>query len=298
MADWLKERVSIITGSGRGIGKAIALGMAKEGARVVTNDCDPDVAEAVAKEITDQGGKAISFCGDISVFDVARELVQTAVDNFGRLDILVNNAGIAEGRNPIWEMTEESWDRMMAVHLKGSFNCTRHAVGIMKQQGWGRIINTTSPARLGLFESCHYSTAKAGLLGLTRAVALEVGNYGITCNAYAPVAATKGGPSEEAKARLAEQYKSGILTKELYERRLNPPPPEAIPPFIIYLCTDEAANISGQVFYIRARQEIHIFKEETKNFISKDGFFTVEELVETVPKILLHGIESKLLASS
>jgi 3-oxoacyl-[acyl-carrier protein] reductase len=190
-------------------------------------------------------------------------------------------------RKPIWDMTEEGWDQTMAVHLKGSFNCIRLACVIMKEQKWGRIINTSSPGRLGMQRRCDYSTAKAAILGLTRSVALDLNDYGVTCNAYAPSAATRMNTrtSEEYRVRLTKEYESGAITKEYYEQQMTPrPAPEAMPPFLVYLCTDEAANINGQLFFIWGRQEIHIFKEGSKNSIAKEGFWTVEELIEMVPK--------------
>lgn len=301
MDKFLKDRVAIITGSGRGIGRAIAIAMAREGAKVVTNDSDLGCAEEVAREIAEHGGEAVPFPGDISSFEVARKFVEMAASKFGRLDILVNNAGISGAQKPIWEMTEESWDLAMAVHLKGSFNCIRHSSVIMKEQKWGRIINTSSHGRFGLPSRCDYSTAKAAILGLTRGTALDLGSYGITCNAYAPSAATRMNTraSEEYRARLAKDYESGAITKEYYERQMTPrPSPEAVPPFLIYLCTDHAANINGQLFFIFGRQKIHIFKEEVKRSIVKDGFWTVEELVESVPNVLLRGVESKISLNS
>jgi NAD(P)-dependent dehydrogenase (short-subunit alcohol dehydrogenase family) len=289
----LKDKVAIITGSGRGIGKAIALAMAKEGARVVTNDCDPEIAEAVAKEIADSGGQAISFVGDVSKFEEARKLIQAAVDNFGRLDILVNNAGIV-AVGPIWDMTEETWDKLIAIHLKGHFNCIRHACVIMKEQGWGRIINTTSIARLGTPEHANYCAAKAGIVGLTKGVALDLGSYGITCNAYGPHAATRGNLSEETNIRFDRALKAGIITKESVDRLTLLVPVEKTPPFIIYLCTDEAADINGQVFETFG-QNIEIYTEEAKNRITKEeGLWTTEELKELVPKVLLKGVSRKL----
>lgn len=287
MGDWLLDRVAIITGAGRGIGKEIALAMAQEGAKVVTNDCDAGVAEMVAKQIADLGSQATWFYGDVSKFETAQKLIQTAVDNFGRLDILVNNAGVA-AHNMIWDMTEKDWDYVMSVNLKGTFNCIRHASGIMKEQRWGRIVNTTSFARLGVPEACCYCAAKAGIVGLTKAVALEMRSYGVTCNAYGPGAATRLTSSEELKASFRRWFESGALTKEAYDKLMNPPPPEKIPPFIIYLCTDEAAGITGEVFNVEG-QEILIFTEEVRNSIVKEeeGSWTVEELGALVPKVLL-----------
>jgi 3-oxoacyl-[acyl-carrier protein] reductase len=296
MGDWLRDRVFIITGAGRGIGKEISLAMAQEGAKLVTNDCDPGLAETVAKQITDLGGQAAWFYGDISAFEAARKLIQTAVDNFGRLDVLVNNAGVA-AHNLIWDMTEDDWDYVISVNLKGTFNCIRHASRIMKEQRWGRIINTTSFARLGVPEACGYCAAKAGIVGLTKAVALEMRSYGVTCNAYGPGAATRLTSNEELMASFHRWFRSGALPKELYNKLLNPPPPEKIPPFIIYLCTDEAAGITGEVFNVEG-QEILMFTEEVRNSIVKkeEALWTVEELVAKVPKVLLKCRESRTSA--
>jgi NAD(P)-dependent dehydrogenase (short-subunit alcohol dehydrogenase family) len=296
MGPWLRDRVAIITGSGRGIGKEISLAMGQEGARVVTNDCDPGVAESVARQITDLGGQAIECYGDVSKYEIAERLIQTAVDNFGRIDILVNNAGVA-AHNMIWNMTEKDWDHVISVNLKGTFNCIRHASSIMKEQRWGRILNTTSFARLGVPEACCYCAAKAGIVGLTKAVALEMSSYGVTCNAYGPGAATRLTSSEELKLSFHRWFESGALPKEVYEKLLNPPPPEKIPPFIIYLCTDEAAGINGEVFNVEG-QEILIFKEEVKNSIVKkeEASWTIEELAKLVPGVLLKFGESKVSA--
>ena len=262
----------------------------------MTDDCDPGLAEMVAKQIADLGGQAAWFYGDISAFETARKLIQTAVDNFGRLDVLVNNAGVA-AHNLIWDMTEDDWDYVISVNLKGTFNCIRHASRIMKEQRWGRIINTTSFARLGVPEACGCCAAKAGIVGLTKAVALEMRSYGVTCNAYGPGAATRLTSSEELKASFHRWFKSGALPKEVYNKLLNPPPPEKIPPFIIYLCTDEAAGITGEVFNVEG-QEILMFTEEVRNSIVKkeEALWTVEELVALVPKVLLKCRESKTSA--
>ncbi len=296
MGDRLKERVAIVTGSGQGIGRAIAIAMAKEGAKVVTNNRRPGTsggdAETTVREIIDMGGQAVPFFGSISEFDAAQKLLQTAVDNFGRLDILVNNAG-ADAPRMVWNMTEEDWDRCVDSFLKGSFNCTRFACGVMREQRWGRIINTTSTAWLGTVGHCNYGAAKAGIVGLTRAVAREMGRYGVTCNAYAPTAATRFTLSEEIIAGFKKRYEAGLLTKERYEELINPPGPETVTPVIIYLCTDEAADINGQVFDVTG-DNIAIYSEPVKkNSIRKqEGFWTIEELIEQVPKVLLEGYQN------
>lgn len=297
MSGKLKDRVAIVSGSGQGIGRAIALAMAKEGARVVTNNRLPGAsggdAETTAREIRDMGGQAVAFFGDISKFEVAQKLIQTAVDNFGRLDILVNNAGVLV-RNMFWDITEEDWDSCVDISLKGSFNCIRHAWGIMREQRWGRIINTTSPAWLGgLAGIVHYSAAKAGIVALTKCLALEIGKYGITCNAYSPTAVTRMHTTEEAKAWHKKRYQAGLYTKEQYEGVLNPPSPETLTPLIVYLCTDEAADINGQVFSVRGGHLAIYAETVEKNPIHKEtGLWTVAELIELVPQIVLKGYQN------
>jgi 3-oxoacyl-[acyl-carrier protein] reductase len=296
MGDRLKGRVAIVTGSGQGIGRAIAVAMAKEGARVVTNNRRPGTsggdAETIAKEIIALGGQAVPFFGSVSEFAVAEKLIQTAVDNFGRVDIVVNNAG-ADAPRMVWNMTEEDWDRCVDSFLKGSFNCTRFACGLMREQRWGRIINTTSTAWLGTVGHCNYGAAKAGLVGLTRAVAREMGRYGVTCNAYAPTAATRFTLSEEIVAGFRKRFEAGLMTKERFEELTNPPAPETVAPFIVYLCTEAAADINGQVFDVTGGN-IAIYSEpvKKKSIVKKKGLWTVEELIELVPKVLLEGYKN------
>jgi 3-oxoacyl-[acyl-carrier protein] reductase len=290
MGQRLKDRVAIVTGSSQGIGRAIALALAKEGAKLVTNNRRPGAqggdAETVAKEIKDMGGEAVPFYGSVSEFEVAEKIVKTAVDSFGRIDIVVNNAG-ADAPRMVWNMSEEEWDRCVDSFLKGSFNCTRFAAGPMREQKWGRIINTTSTAWLGTVGHCNYGAAKAGLVGLTRAVAREVGRYGVTCNAYAPTAATRFTLSDEIVAGFKKRYEAGLMTKERFEELTNPPKPETVGPFIVYLCTEEAADINGQVFDVTGG-DIAIYSEPVKKqtITKKQGLWTVEELIEQVPRLL------------
>jgi 3-oxoacyl-[acyl-carrier protein] reductase len=296
MGNYLKDRVAIITGSGQGIGRAIAIAMAEEGAKVVTNNRKPGTsggdAETTAKQLRDKGGQAVPFFGSVSEFEGAHKLIQTALDNFGRVDILVNNAG-ADAPHMVWNMAEEEWDRCVDSFLKGSFNCIRYATGLMREQRWGRIINTTSTAYLGTVGHCNYGAAKAGIVGLTRAVAREVGRYGITCNAYAPTAGTRFTLSEDIVAGFKKRYEAGLMTKERYEELTSPPAPETVTPFIIYLCTDAAADINGRTFDVTGNN-IAIYSEPVKEkliFKEKD-LWTVEELMDIVPHALLEGYQN------
>ncbi len=293
MGDRLKGRVAIVTGSGQGIGRAIALAMAREGAGVVTNNRRPDTpggdAGTTAQEIKELGGQAVPFFGSVSDFAVAQKLVQTARDSLGSVDILVNNAG-ADAPRMVWNMTEAEWDSCVDSFLKGSFNCTRHVAPLMREQGWGRIINTTSSAWVGTVGHCNYGAAKAGVVGLTRAVARELGRYGVTCNAYAPTAATRFTLNEEVVAGFRKRYEAGLMTGERFEELISPPAPETVTPLLVYLCTDEAADINGQVFDVTGGS-IARYTEPVKgkSILKEGGLWTVEELIEQVPGVLLEG---------
>jgi len=237
----LEDCVAIVTGSGRGIGREFALCLASEGAKVVVNDVGASLsgeateerpAVEVCKEIEAAGGTAVPNFDSVSDFDGAQRIVQTAIDNFGKLDILVNNAGIIRDKTLV-KMDESDFDAVIAVHLKGSFNCTRHAAPLMKNAGYGRIINITSSAGLrGNFGQTNYGAAKAGLMGMTFVWALELGRYGITVNAMAPAGATR-------------------MTANLYEQADYEPPPTLDPalnaPLIAYLASEEAGHVNGQV---------------------------------------------------
>jgi len=237
----LEDRVAIVTGSGRGIGREFAMCLASEGAKVVVNDVGASLsgeateerpAVEVCKEIEAAGGTAVPNFDSVSDFDGAQRIVQTAIDNFGKLDILVNNAGIIRDKTLV-KMDESDFDAVIAVHLKGSFNCTRHAAPLMKDAGYGRIINITSSAGLrGNFGQTNYGAAKAGLMGMTFVWALELGRYGITVNAMAPAGATR-------------------MTANLYEQADYEPPPTLDPalnaPLIAYLASEEAGHVNGQV---------------------------------------------------
>jgi NAD(P)-dependent dehydrogenase (short-subunit alcohol dehydrogenase family) len=297
LTDKLKGRVAIVTGSGQGIGKAVAMTLAAEGAKVVTNNrragTEGGDAATVADEIKAAGGEAIPFFGSVSDFKEAQKAVQMAVSSFGRIDIIVNNAG-SDAPKMVWNMSEEEWDLSIDSYLKSSFNCIRHATPLMREQKWGRIINTTSTAWLGAVGHCNYSAAKAGIVGLTRAVAREVGRYGVTCNAYAPTAGTRFTLSEDVKTGFQNRLDRGLITKERYEELMHPPGPETVAPFVAYLCTNEAANINGQVFDV-TYPNIAIYSESAraKTITQEKGkLFTVDELIKLVPAVLLEGYKN------
>lgn len=238
----LDEKVAVVTGAGRGIGRGIALALAREGASVVVNDVgcavdgrggEDDPAIQVCKEIEALGGRAVPSYDSVAEFDAAGRIIQTAVDELGRIDILVNNAGIVRDRS-IGKMTEEEFDAVIAVHLKGTFNCGRHALPRMKEQGFGRVINITSSAGLrGNFGQSNYGAAKAGIMGLTRVWAVEMEGRGITVNAMAPAGLTR-------------------MTGTIPGWDPDNPPPEMNPELngalIAFLASDDAGEINGQLF--------------------------------------------------
>ena len=235
----LDERVAVVTGAGRGIGRAIALCLAAEGAQVVVNDIgvslggdgtDEDPAEQVVQEIVAQGGSAVANRDRVDDFDAAGRIIDTAVGTFGKIDILVNNAGIVRDRTLV-KMDEADYDAVVAVHQKGTFNTARHAAPHMKEAGYGRIVNITSSAGLrGNFGQTNYGAAKAAIMGMTFVWAVELGRYGITVNGMAPAGATR--------------MTAGLNDGE--------PPPDQDPalnaPLVAYLASELAADVNGQIF--------------------------------------------------
>jgi NAD(P)-dependent dehydrogenase (short-subunit alcohol dehydrogenase family) len=235
----LDGRAAVVTGAGRGIGREIALCLAAEGASVVVNDLGTGLdgagtAEDPAAEtcglIEKSGGLAEANYESVSDFAAAGRIVGHCVERFGRIDILVNNAGIVRDRT-LLKMDESDYDAVIAVHQKGTFNCTRHAAAHMKEAGYGRIVNITSSAGLrGNFGQTNYGAAKAAIMGMTFVWALELGRYGITVNAVAPAGLTR-------------------MTENLFGDREVPPDqdPALNAPLVAFLASEDASYVNGQV---------------------------------------------------
>lgn len=255
----LKDKVAVVTGAGRGIGRAIAMLMAKEGAKVVVNDIggtergtghDTAPAEEVVNEIKKEGGEAVPNYDSVASWEGGHRIVQTALDNFGRIDIVVNNAGILRDRM-IFNMTEEEWDAVVSVHLKGTFCVTRAAAPHMRQQKWGRVINFTSTAGLiGNVGQANYAAAKMGIVGFTRVVALDMARYNVTANCIAPFAWT----------RLIATIPTDDPAQAKKVENLKKMKPEQIAPLVVYLASDEAQYITGQILCVRGH-EIMLFSQ-------------------------------------
>ena len=296
----LKGKAAVVTGAGRGIGREVALELARQGASVVI--CDPGVgrggekteerpADDVVAEIQRLGGKAVACYDSVADYLKAGMMINQCIESFGKIDILVNVAGNLRERM-IWNMSEDDFDSVVSVHLKGHWNMAHHAVKYMRQAGFGRIINFSSDAFKGSVGQCNYAASKAGIIGLTRSIAKEAARYGVTCNAICPSADTRMTVNDAVKENRRRRFEAGLLTKAQYERTLLPRGPEYIAPMVAYLCMDEADEINGQVFHVE-RGSIHTyyFGEEFK-WLHKggDGMFTVDELMETVPGTLMNGI--------
>lgn len=308
MGERLKGRNAVVTGAGRGIGRSIALALAEEGANIVVCDlggatdgtgADRAPADAVVAECHELGVKAVPHYGDVSDFKAAEGMVKTCVDNFGRIDILCNIAGIFN-INMIFDMSEKEWDRVIAVHLKGTWNLIRHATPLMREQRYGRIINCASVEYAGLMPTvghANYAAAKGAIVSLTYATAREMGRYGVTCNAFNP----------GARTRMTDEWgikgaKAGFVPKELmrefgqkYEQtRMKGVEDELyFAPFIAYLASDAATNINGCIFHTtRDRLGVWNLPEvmiQVPRDWEKAGRWTFEEIDKVVPEKLLVG---------
>jgi len=248
----LEGKVAIVTGAGRGIGREHALALARAGAKVVVNDLggtldgqgqDATPAQTVVNEIVAAGGEAVASYDDVSDFGAAEHMVNRALERYGRLDILVNNAGILRDRMLV-NMTEDEWDAVIAVHLKGHFAPTRHAAAYWRarskegEEVRGRVINTSSPSGVfGNVGQVNYGAAKAGIASFTIIAAQELANYGVTVNCIAP----------NARTRMTE-VTFGELAKP--DEGFDPLDPANMAPLVVALSADEAQGITGQCFFV------------------------------------------------
>lgn len=250
----LDGRVALITGAARGIGRAISIGLATAGARVVVDYATrEDEAADVVATITAAGGHAFAIKGDVSVAADAECLVRTAVERFGSLDILVNNAALTEVHKPWFEISESDWDRMQEVNLKGCFLMFRAAHPHLRDSGHGRVINISSVTYwVGHPRLAHYVASKGGVIGLTRALAREVGADGITVNAVTPGAIMT--EAERAIGADQERLRQEMATLQCIPRRGLP---EDIAGGVVFLASDAASFITGQTLNIDGGWALH-----------------------------------------
>lgn len=286
MGDMLKGRVAVITGAGNGIGRAEAKLFAKYGAKVVVNDIGTTVAgvgtsngpaDTVVKAIKDDGSEAIANYDSVATEQGANSIVQAAIDRWGHIDILVNNAGVFAELYDIYDIKIEDFDKVIKSHLYGTFFCSRAAAGYMKKQGYGRIINTSSHVGLGWRGNTPYSAAKEAIVGMTRSMARDMAEWGVTANAIRPLAAWRG-------------------TKELTPL-MKMSQPEEIAPLVVFLASEQAGNINGRIFEVW-RGHVGIFAEPppVEQVIKKDGSWTAKELAKKIPQTLAKGFSANEFA--
>ncbi len=272
--------MAVITGSGNGIGRAEAILMAKQGAKIVVNDIGTSYdghgsshspADAVVKEIRESGGTAVASYGSVAVEKAAESIIRTAIDNFGRIDILVNNAGVVRDPHDIFEVTTEDWDITLKTHLYGTFFCSRCAAAYMKKQGYGRIISTSSHTGFGWRGFTYYSAVKEGIAGFTRTLARDMVDFGVTANAIRPLAAWRG--SKELSPGMAANS------------------PDDVAVLVTYLASERAGHINGRIFEVwHGHVGIFVEPPPVQDVIRKQEGFTLDDLAEMLPRTLTKGL--------
>ena len=294
MANLLKDKVAIVTGAGRGVGKGVARQLAEEGAKVVVVDlgvnvdgtgANQSVAEQVANEIKESRGIAVACAESVATMSGGENIIQTAIDSFGKLDIVITCAGILRDRM-VFNMSEEEWDDVIAVHLKGTFTIVKNACILFRQQRSGRVITFSSTSGLyGNSGQANYGAAKDGIAGFTRVVARDMGRYGVTANAISPSASTRMTTSVPEEARTLRASR-GITTGTSTTLRGEP---EDIAPFVTWLASDESSHVNGHVFHVTAGLVSLLNEPDPVKTIHKEGRWTLEELAKVFPATL--GLE-------
>ncbi len=244
----LDGRVAFVTGAGRGIGAGTALRLAEDGARVALADLDTSGCEQVASEIRALGSEALVLECNVADAELVKRSIDATAEQFGRLDILVNNAGVIRD-NMLYKMTDEDWETVMNVHLRGAFLCSRAAQKHMVQNKYGRVISLSSTSALGNRGQANYSAAKAGLQGFTKTLAIELGQFGITANAIAPgYIDTEMTRATARRQGLDPEELMASAAKQIPVRRVGKP--RDIANVVAFLASEEAGYVNGQVIYV------------------------------------------------
>ena len=289
----LDGKVIVVTGAGGGIGRDIALMAGANGARVVVNDIgagldgsgqDDGPAARVVAEIKAAGGEAVASLDSVADAEGAQRIVQAALDAFGRLDGIVNNAGIL--RDTFFhKMTEEEWDRVLKVHLYGSFHVSRAAAPVFKQQQSGSLVHMTSTSGLiGNLAQANYSAAKLGIVGLSKSIALDMQRFGVRSNCIAPF----------AWSRMISSIKVDSPEQEARVARLQQMTPAKIAPLAVYLLSERAASVSGQIFCVRNNEILLFSQPRPVRSIQREGGWTPEQIAEHAMPALsasFHGLD-------
>jgi NAD(P)-dependent dehydrogenase (short-subunit alcohol dehydrogenase family) len=286
----LEGKSVVVTGGGRGIGRAVALAAAEAGARVVVADYggaidrnvagSSDAADAVVAEITGAGGEAVAAAVDISTMEGGRAVVEAAVDSFGRLDAIACSAGITVTKY-LWEIEEQEWDDVINVHLKGHFSCAKAAARVMVPQGSGSLIFFSSGALNGMPNMTAYATAKAGILGFTWSTANALGRFGITTNCMVPSAATRMSDNIYGNAGKLTDRVGDAMRSELAFGTYRDP--ANVAPFAVYLMSEAARQINGQVFRVQGYEVGRLGMLRYAPVITNLGPWDVDTLAERIP---------------
>jgi NAD(P)-dependent dehydrogenase (short-subunit alcohol dehydrogenase family) len=293
MAPTLEGKSVVITGGGRGIGRATALAAAAEGAGVVVADYGGELdqrgggsstaADAVVAEITAAGGNAVAAAEDVSTIEGGRRIVDAAVDAFGRLDGMVCFAGITVTKY-LWELDERDWDDVIAVHLKGHFSCAQAAARVMMPQGSGSLVFIGSGAMNGTPNMPSYATAKAGILGLTWSTAYALAEYGITTNCVVPSAATRMSDHIYGEAEMLSDAVGETIRSDLASGTYRDP--ANIAPLVCYLLGDEARDINGQIFRAQGFEVAHLGGLAWDKVMKNEGPWDVATVAARLPEEL------------
>ena len=295
---FLQDKVAIVTGAGRGVGRGIAKLMAQEGAKVVVVDpgvnvdgsgFDQSIAEEVVAEIHQEGGAAAARTESVATMTGGERIVQSAIDNFGKLDIVVTCAGILRDRM-IFNMTEQEWDDVIAVHLKGTFTVVKNACILFRQQRSGRIITFSSQTGLvGNSGQANYGAAKSGIAGFTKVVARDMGRYGVTANSIAPRATTRMiGAIPDSAAEIRARGGVASLDDGGERQQMDP---DDVAPFVCYLASDYAANVNAQIFLVHGG-DVSLMSQPRpeKTIFEPAGHWSLEELGPLASNYLTAGI--------
>jgi NAD(P)-dependent dehydrogenase (short-subunit alcohol dehydrogenase family) len=291
----LADRVAIVTGAGRGIGRATALAFAALGARVVVNDLGaslegdaPDATSAaqVVDEIERAGGHAVANADSVADWSSAQRIIATALERFGRLDILVNNAGLSAAA-PLWDHDPELFDRVVASHLHGTFYCMRAAAPHMKDAGYGRIVNIISRAGLlGVPNQAAYGAGKGGVFGLTNVASRDLGPHGITVNAVNP-AATETRMVTTAIDKFRAEGGQSLKMADGLAAAMQPP--ENIANLIVALCHKEADRFNGEIFYVE-KNRLGLFEPlEVRQDVGNEGNWAIDDFTKALETFEAHG---------
>ena len=284
MSGRLDGQVAVVTGAGRGIGRAYAMALAREGAGVVVNDLDREPADSVVNEIKQAGGKAAASYDSVSDFDAAGRIVQTGIAEFGRLDIMIANAG-ADRRAFVLDLTPEDWDFTLKTHLYGSINCSVQAAKVMRKRGGGAIVNITSGAFfMGTPGLAPYCVSKGAIYAFVRDLALELEPFGISVNAIAP-GATRTGPMETYVASLRDADHAAEGRVQAMDASLQSP--ENVAPLAVFLASPEGRKVTGKVFTVQG-DRIGVMSPPSVNpvAVSATGGWDVESVMSVLPRLV------------